>query len=251
MKSIQLGGYNQLALVTTINFDKVITIGDPISQAKIFEAQAADELIFLDLDARNNNRNPIIEIIREASEEIFMPFTVGGGVNNLEDFRLLLSNGADKISINTSAVENPELIIEAAKVFGSSTVVVSIDYRYEDDGNPLVYTNGGNNKTNLSPIKWAIECEKLGAGEILLTCIDLDGTSKGLDNKLTNEVVCNVSIPVITSGGCGLASHFSDGFIDGNADAVSAGTYFSFKDQNPMQTRSHIRNSGIPIRFHN
>ncbi len=251
MKSIQLGGYNQLALVTTINFDKVITIGDPISQAKIFEAQAADELIFLDLDARNNNRNPIIEIIREASEEIFMPFTVGGGVNNLEDFRLLLSNGADKISINTSAVENPELIIEAAKVFGSSTVVVSIDYRYEDDGNPLVYTNGGNNKTNLSPIKWAIECEKLGAGEILLTCIDLDGTSKGLDNKLTNEVVCNVSIPVITSGGCGLASHFSDGFIDGSADAVSAGTYFSFKDQNPMQTRSHIRNSGIPIRFHN
>ena len=251
MKSIQLGGYNQLALVTTINFDKVITIGDPISQAKIFEAQAADELIFLDLDARNDNRNPIIEIIREASEEIFMPFTVGGGVNNLEDFRLLLSNGADKISINTSAVENPELIIEAAKVFGSSTVVVSIDYRYEDDGNPLVYTNGGNNKTNLSPIKWAIECEKLGAGEILLTCIDLDGTSKGLDNKLTNEVVCSVSIPVITSGGCGLASHFSDGFIDGNADAVSAGTYFSFKDQNPMQTRSHIRNSGIPIRFHN
>jgi len=249
MKSIQLGGQDTLVLVTTRKFDKVITIGDPISQAKIFEAQAADELIFLDLDARTNNRNPVIDIIRGASEEIFMPITVGGGINNLEDFRLLLSNGADRISINTSAVDDPNLIYNASQSYGNSTVVVSIDYRYDDNGSAKVYTKGGNKKTNLNPLDWAMECEKLGAGEILLTCIDLDGTCEGLDNKMTNEVVSRLSIPVITSGGCGLASHFTEGFIDGNAAAVSAGTYFSLKDQNPMQTRSHIKNIGIPIRF--
>ncbi|MDC4205801.1 MAG: imidazole glycerol phosphate synthase cyclase subunit [Candidatus Manganitrophus sp.] len=250
MKTSAHGGSDRKVLVTTIQFKEVLEIGDPVSQAKIYEAQAADELIFLDLDASSDHRKPILEVIRRAAEEIFMPFTVGGGVRSIEDFRDLLSSGADKVSINTAAVETPDLINNAAEVFGAQCVVLSIDCRSEKEGGFRVWINGGRIKTDLDPVAWAIEGEKRGAGEILLTSIDCDGMRCGLDLELTRRVAEAVSIPVIASGGCGAAAHFVEGFQMGRADAVAAGTYFCFKDENPMQTRSQIRNAGIPIRMH-
>ena len=249
LKRSQFGSTARMVLVNTVNFNKIIEIGDPVSQAKIYEAQAADELIFLDLDARIEGRGPLVEIIRKAAEVIFMPFTVGGGVNSIDDFHFLLSNGADKVSINTAAINTPNLIDLASKNFGAQCVVVSIDFRQIKGDEYRVWINGGKTETLLDPVEWAIEVEKRGAGEILLTSIDRDGTGSGLDLELTRRVSESVSIPVITSGGCGLASHFSDGFNKGKADAVAAGSHFSFRDQSPMQTRSHIKNSGVAIRL--
>lgn len=248
LKRSNFGSLSRMVLVNTVNFNKIIEIGDPVSQAKIYEAQAADELIFLDLDARAEGRGPLVEIIRKAAEVIFMPFTVGGGVNSIDDFHFLLTNGADKVSINTTSVLTPDLINTASDSFGAQCVVVSIDFRQVKGDEYHVWINGGKTETMLDPIHWAMEAEKRGAGEILLTSIDRDGTGNGLDLDLTKRVCESVSIPVIISGGCGLASHFSDGFNIGKADAVAAGTHFSFRDQSPMQTRSHIKNSGVEIR---
>jgi len=250
MKARQIGSRKIMVLVTTLQFSKYIEIGDPVSQAKIYEAQAADELIFLDIDASIEERNNLIEVVRKTAKEVFMPITVGGGVRSAEDFRVILSNGADKVSINTAAVANPDLISEAARSFGSQCVVVSIDYRMNDDGDYRVWIKCGKVETKLHPVEWSIECERMGAGEILLTSIDRDGTRHGLDVGLTRRITDSVSIPVITSGGCGLASHFIDGFLSGKANAVSAGTFFCFTDENLMQTRAHIKNAGIPIRLH-
>ena len=250
LKAGRNGLSDRMVLVTTIRFANPITVGDPVSQAKIYEAQCADELIFLDLDASQENRRTLRALVMKAAEQIFMPFTVGGGVREVEDFRTLLLSGADKVSINTGAVENPELIDRAAGAFGRQCVVLSIDYRQEADGAYRVWTSGGNRRTQLDPVDWACEGERRGAGEILLTSIDRDGTRQGLDLELTRRVAQSVSVPVITAGGCGKASHFIDGFTTGRADAVAAGTYFCFKDENPMQTRSQIKNAGIPIRQH-
>jgi len=250
MKRSRFGGTARMVLVTTVQFRDVLEIGDPVSQAKIYQAQAADELVFLDLDASTDNRETMVNVVRKASEEIFMPFTVGGGVRSLADFRLMLSNGADKVSINTAAVETPDLIDQASARFGAQCVVLSIDYRRNAAGGYEVWTRGGRQSTGLDPVQWAVEGEKRGAGEILLSSIDRDGTRQGLDLELTRRVAESVSIPVITSGGCGTAAHFVDGFLIGKADAVSAGTYFCFKDENPMQTRAQIKNSGTPIRIH-
>ena len=241
---------DRLVLVTTKQFNQTFEIGDPVSQAKIYEAQAADELIFLDLDASTENRDTILDIVKKCSEEIFMPFTIGGGVRNLKDFVKLLSNGADKVSINTAAVENPGLINTAANMFGAQCVVLSIDYKKEANGDYCVYIKGGKQKTNLHPVEWAIEGEKRGAGEILITSINHDGMRNGLDHEISSKIASSITIPLIISGGCGYTQHFIDGFLLGNADAVSAGTYFNFKDENPMQTRAQIRNAGIPIRLH-
>ena len=250
LKQSRFGSTPRMVLVTTIRFNEVIEIGDPISQAKIYEAQAADELIFLDLDASSENRETLINVVKQASEEIFMPFTVGGGVRNKDDFRKLLANGADKVSINTGAVEKPDMIREVSDIFGAQCVVLSIDYRSNGNHESWVWIKGGKEKTPLNPVQWAIEGEKRGAGEILLTSIDHDGTRRGLDLETARKVTSAVSIPVILSGGCGLTSHFIEGFIQGKADGISAGTYFCFKDENPMQTRSQISNAGIPIRMH-
>ncbi len=248
MKARRMGSEQRMVLVTTIEFDTVIEIGDPISQAKIYQAQAADELIFLDLDATHESRMAKVEIIRRAAEEIFMPFTVGGGVQSIEDIRVLLSNGADKVSINTAAVENPDMIRQAVERFGSSTIVASIDYKKNIRGEYRVYTRGGRQETPKDPIEWAQECGELGVGEICLTSIECDGRKNGLDIHMIQRIVNSVSVPVIASGGCGLASHFVDGFNAG-ASAVAAGTFFSFQDQNFMQTRAHIRNGNVPIRM--
>ena len=250
MKAGRFGSAVRKVLVTTIRFDRVIEIGDPVSQAKIYEAQAADELIFLDLDASAEHRDTFLDVVRRCAGEIFMPITVGGGVRTIRDFRRALAEGADKVSVNTAAVERAELITEAAETFGVQCVVLAIDYRRTGNGNGRVWIRGGREETPLDPVSWAEEGERRGAGEILLTAIDRDGTRQGLDLELTRRVAERVSIPVIASGGCGLASHFVDGFLEGKADAVSAGTYFCFKDENPMQTRSRIKNAGIPIRLH-
>lgn len=250
MKESHSAFSNRMVLVTTKQFENALEIGDPVSQAKIYEAQAADELIFLDLDASLEKRKPRIDIVRLAAKEIFMPFTVGGGVSSIEDFRVLLANGADKVSINTAAVQNPALINKASEMFGSQCVVLSIDYKKNKNGQYFVWIAGGKQQTDLDPIKWAHEGALRGAGEILLTSIDRDGTRTGLDLEVTRKVSENVSLPIISSGGCGSASHFVDGFVAGKADAISAGTYFCFKDENPMQTRSQIKNAGIPIRFY-
>jgi cyclase len=250
MKASRFGASTRMVLVTTVQFDKVIEVGDPVSQAKIYEAQAADELIFLDLDASLENRETVVEVVRKAAEQIFMPFTVGGGVRSVAHFRTLLSSGADKVSINTAAVKDPGLIDEASAIFGAQCVVLSIDYRREGNGQYRVWIRGGSVKTGLDPVQWAVEGGRRGAGEILLTSIDRDGTRQGLDLALTRRVADSVSIPVIAAGGCGLASHFVDGFLIGKADAVAAGTFFCFRDENPMQTRSQIKNAGIPIRLH-
>jgi len=240
----------QLVLVTTVNFDRVIEIGDPVSQAKIYEAQAADELIFVDLDATREGRLTDVKNVRRAAEEIFMPITVGGGVRTVEDFRYLLSNGADKVTVNTAALKNTKLLTDASRMFGSQCVVLSIDYKKVSNGVYEVWSNGGTVNTHRDVTEWALEGERLGAGEILLTSIDRDGSRSGIDIECTKNVVSSVSIPVITSGGCGLARHFVEGFKEGGANAVCAGTYFSFKDENPMQCRAQIKNAGIPIRLH-
>lgn len=249
---LKTSSYNssKTVLVITKEFNQVIEIGDPVSQSKIYQDQAADELIFINIDRHEKEIYNLCKIIRKVSEEIFMPITVGGGVKNEEDFRNLLSNGADKISINTIAVTNPQFIKIASEKFGAQCVVVSIDYRMELDGTFRVYINNGQEKTSIDPVSWAIECEKMGAGEILLTSIDNDGMRKGLNLEISERISTKLSIPVINSGGCGIAQHFIDGFLIGKADAISSGTFFALQDQSFMQTRSQIKNAGIEIRVH-
>ena len=247
---MRLGNVERMVLVTTVQFEQGSQVGDPISQAKIYQAQNVDELIFLDLDATLQARSTLTGVVEEAAEELFMPLTVGGGVRSIADFRALLRCGADKISINTAAVENDSLITRAADTFGAQCVVVSIDYRRTVGGQCKVFTRGGRHDTGMDPVDWAKTCAQRGAGEILLTSIDRDGTCMGLDIELTRRVADAVSIPIVTSGGCGSAAHFVEAFSKGLADAVAAGTFFCHKDQTPLQTRARISNAGIPIRLH-
>lgn len=241
----------KLVLVITKKYDGIIEIGDPISQAKIYQHQGADELIFVNIDRQKKSIEQLAEVIAKVSEEIFMPITVGGGVKTLEDFRFLLSNGADKISINTEAIEDPNFISIAAEKYGAQCVVVSIDYKMDQTtGKYFVYKENGSVKTDIDPVEWAYKCEKLGSGELLLTCIDNDGMKNGLELDISQQIATNISIPLIVSGGCGLAQHFSDGYLIGMADAVAAGSFFAHRDQNFMQTRSQIRNSGVEIRMY-
>jgi len=240
----------KVVLVVTKQFNETIEIGDPVSQAKIFQAQSADELIFINIDRNTNGIEMLAKIINKVSEEIFMPITVGGGIKTVEDFRVLLSNGADKISINTIAVKNPEFITITSEKYGAQCVVINIDYKKNANGDYKVYINCGQEETDYHPLDWAIKVEELGAGELLLCNIDCDGMRGGLDVDMTRQISEAVSIPVITSGGCGLAEHFVDGFLTGKADAVAAGTFFAHRDQNFMQTRSQIKNSGVNIRMH-
>jgi cyclase len=235
-------------LVTTIGFGQCIKIGDPVSQAKIYQAQNVDELILVDLDSLGPTAD-LVALLKKTTENIFMPITVGGGVRSVENFRLLLQSGADKVAVNTYANKTPELLNEASAQFGAQCVVASIDFKKNMDGHYRVIVEGGRADTKRDLVDWAKECENRGAGELLLTSIDRDGFKSGLELEAVRLVAKNVNIPVIAGGGCGVSSHFVEGFMAG-ADAVAAGTFFCHQDQSPMQCRSHIKNAGIPIRLH-
>ena len=239
-----------MSLVTTVEYDKIVEIGDPVSQAKIYEAQLVDELIFVDLSHSKGKGEEglLLDVLRTAAQEVFLPLTIGGGVKTLQHVRNLLMNGADKVCINTISLENPKFISEAARIFGSQCVVVSIDYKRDENGLFKVYGNSGTIKYDINPLDWAKQVEIMGAGEVLLTCIDNDGKRKGLELDISKLICESLSIPVILSGGCGNAAHFIDGFKIAKAEAVASGTFFCFQDQNPMQTRGHIKNAGIEIR---
>lgn len=251
IKNKTYGNLVRPILVTTRNYEQVFEIGDPVSQAKIYEAQLADELVVLNIDSIPISKDiELLAIIERLASETFMPLTVGGGVSSLDDFALVLESGADKITINTAAIENPGLITQAANRFGAQCVVVSVDYRQiKSKGNYVVFSHSAKNNTNLDVVEWAKKVVDAGAGEILLTDADRDGVGNGLNIEVGENITSVVDVPVILSGGCGVAQHFVDGFLKTNAEGLSAGTFFSFRDQNPMQTRAHVRSAGIPIRI--
>jgi cyclase len=241
------GTRRRAVIVTTLHFTDPVEVGEPASVAKVLEAQAADELLLLDIDASRERSGPATDVLKRVAERVFMPLTAGGGIRSPQDVRELLRQGADKVSLNSAALARPELIRESAQSFGSQCVVVSIDARRASDGSYRVFARGGSEPTPWEAAAWAREAESLGAGEILVTSIDRDGTRQGLDLELLRRVVAAVAVPVIASGGCGRAEHLVAGFNAG-ADAVAAGTYFCFEDQSFMQARAQVRNAGIPIR---
>lgn len=244
-------GATRPILVVTKNYEQVSDVGDPISQAKIYEAQLADELIVLNIDSVPvATDRTLLNMIERLASETFMPLAVGGGVTKVEDFALLLERGADKVSINAAAVLDPSLISRAAERFGSQCVVVSIDFRYDPTTQrPVVMTHHAARDAGVEVIEWAQRAARAGAGEILLTDADRDGTGIGLNLAVGKAVAATVDVPVILSGGCGVAQHFVDGFLVAHAEGVAAGTFFCFRDQNPMQTRAHVRSAGIPVRL--
>lgn len=237
-------------LVTTRAYRESVEVGDPVSQAKIYEAQLADELIVLNIDGTPiKDDDTMLDLIERLASETFMPLCVGGGVRDVDDFGLLLERGADKVSVNSAALDRPELVTEAAGRYGAQCVVVSIDCREAKDGSLQVVRDHGQRPAGRELLDWAREAVARGAGELLLCDVDRDGSGAGLNIRLGREVALAVPVPVVLAGGCGLAEHFVEGFRDGLAEGVAAGTFFCFRDQGPMQTRAHIRNGGIPIRM--
>jgi imidazole glycerol-phosphate synthase subunit HisF len=235
-------------MVKTIQFDKLRDVGNPVTAAKIYNAQSADELIFLDILASKEDRRALINIIDRVTEECFMPFAVGGGVRSLDDIKMLQKAGADKISINTAAVEHPNFIKEAAEKFGSANIVVSIDFR-KVNGKNVVFIKAGTQETRLDPVAWAVEAERLGAGEILLNNIDRDGTMAGYDIETIKTVANAIRIPLIACGGAGTLQDFVDGIKYGGASAVAAGSIFHFTDQSPIKARFYMKEAGLNIRY--
>ena len=241
---------NKGRVVKGVNFVNLIDAGDPVEVAKAYNAMRADEIVFLDITATHEGRDTLYDVIARAAEQVFIPLTVGGGISSVEHFRALLNLGADKISINSSAVRNPNLITDAALKFGRQCVVVAIDAKRNDKGSFDVYLNGGRINTGIDAIEWAIEAEKKGAGEILLTSMDGDGTKAGYDLDLTRRVCEAVNIPVIASGGAGKMSHFRD-VLDGSvgADAALAASLFHFKELEIKTLKEYLKNEGIPVRM--
>ena len=236
-------------VVKGVNFVNLIDAGDPVEIAAAYDKAGADELVFLDITASSDNRGTVVDMVRRVAEKVFIPFTVGGGIRTVEDFKVLLREGADKISINSSAINTPELISNAVDRFGSQCVVVAIDARRREDGSGWnVYKNGGRIDTGLDAIEWAMKADKLGAGEILLTSMDCDGTKAGYDIELTRLISQNVSIPVIASGGAGTKEHFYDALSDGCADAALAASLFHFKELEIMDLKKYLAERGVPVR---
>lgn len=224
--------------------------GDPVEVAKFYDRSGADELVFLDITASSDARATVVDMVRKVAENVFIPFTVGGGIRTVEDFKMLLREGADKISINSSAIDRPELISEAADKFGSQCVVVAIDARRrEDQSGWNVYKNGGRVDTGLDAIEWAKKVNQLGAGEILLTSMDCDGTKAGYDCELTRLIADRVSIPVIASGGAGTREHFLDALTRGGADAALAASLFHFKELEIQDLKQYLAGQGLSVRL--
>lgn len=223
--------------------------GDPVECAKAYDLQGADELVFLDITASSDGRNTMLDVVQRTAEQCFMPLTVGGGIRTIEDVRTMLLAGADKVSMNTSAIQTPRLIAESANQFGSQCIVVAIDAKRNGDGGWTVYTHGGRRATDLDAVAWAREVARLGAGEILLTSMDADGTKDGYDIALTAAVSAAIEIPVIASGGAGTLDHMVDVLSQGRADAVLAASIFHFGEFTIAQAKHHLDAAGIPVRM--
>ena len=238
-------------VVKGVNFVELRDAGDPVEIARRYDEQGADELTFLDITASSDDRDLILHVIEDVASQVFIPLTVGGGVRRVEDVRRLLNAGADKISINTSAVTNPELIAETAAKYGSQCIVVAIDAKAKANGEPgwEVYTHGGRKATGLDAIEWARKMQALGAGELLLTSMDRDGTKIGFNLELTRAVSDAVTIPVIASGGVGNLDHLVDGVIKGNASAVLAASIFHYGEYTVQQAKAHMAKAGITVRL--
>lgn len=240
---------NNGRVVKGVNFVNLRDAGDPIEIAAAYDKAGADEVVFLDITASSDNRGTVVDMVRKVAEKVFIPFTVGGGIRTVEDFKVLLREGADKISINSSAINTPNLIGDAADKFGSQCVVVAIDARRRADGSGWnVYKNGGRIDTGLDAVEWAMRANELGAGEILLTSMDCDGTKAGYDIELTKLIADNVSIPVIASGGAGTKEHFYDALVDGHADAALAASLFHYKELKIMDLKNYLADRGVSVR---
>lgn len=240
---------NKGRVVKGVNFVNLIDAGDPVEVAKTYNAMRADEIVFLDITASHEGRNTMYDVIAKAAEQVFIPLTVGGGISSVEHFRNLLNLGADKISVNSAAVKNPDLITEAALRFGRQCVVVAIDAKRNDRGSFDVYLNGGRINTGIDAIQWAVEAEKRGAGEILLTSMDCDGTKAGYDLSLTKQVAEAVGIPVIASGGAGKKQHFKDVLTEGKADAALAASLFHFRELEISDLKQYLAQNGVCVRI--
>lgn len=237
-------------VVKGTNFVNLRDAGDPVEVAAAYDKAGADEVVFLDITATSDDRNTTVDLVRRVAEKVFIPFTVGGGIRTVDDFKTLLREGADKISINSAAINNPLLISEAADKFGSQCVVVAIDAkRREDKSGWDVYRSGGRINTGLDAIEWAQKACELGAGEILLTSMDCDGTKAGYDIELTRHITDVVNIPVIASGGAGTMEHFADAFEKANADAVLAASLFHYKEMEIMDLKKYLHERNIPVRM--
>ena len=237
-------------VVKGVSFVELRDAGDPVEIAAAYDKAGADEVVFLDITASSDARNTVVDMVRRVAEKVFIPFTVGGGIRTVEDFKVLLREGADKISINSSAINNPCLISQAADKFGSQCVVVAIDAKRRPDGSGWnIYKNGGRIDVGIDAIEWAMRVEKLGAGEILLTSMDCDGTKAGYDNELTAMVAEHVSIPVIASGGAGTKEHFYDALTKGKADAALAASLFHYKDLEIRELKQYLSGRGLPVRL--
>jgi cyclase len=240
---------NDGRVVKGTNFIHLRDAGDPVQAAVEYDRQGADELVFLDITASVQKRGTIVDMVRQVADRIFIPFTVGGGIRTTEDFTVLLRAGADKVSVNSAAVLNPELIRQAAQKFGSQCVVCAIDAKRRERGGWTVYLNGGREDTGLDAVEWAKKAVFLGAGEILLTSMDCDGTKNGYDLELTRTVSEQVGVPVIASGGAGKMEHFYDAFTAGRADAVLAASLFHFGEVSIPELKAYLREKGIPVRL--
>lgn len=240
---------NNGRVVKGINFINLRDAGDPVEVAAAYDKAGADEVVFLDITASSDHRATVVDMVRKVAEKVFIPFTVGGGIRTVDDFKALLREGADKISINSSAINNSRLISDAADKFGSQCVVVAIDARRREDGSGWnVYKNGGRIDTGLDAIEWAMKANALGAGEILLTSMDCDGTKTGYDIELTRMIADNVSIPVIASGGAGTKEHFYDALTEGHADAALAASLFHYKELEIMDLKNYLADRGVSVR---
>lgn len=237
-------------VVKGVNFVNLQDAGDPVEIAAAYDKAGADELVFLDITASSDNRNTVVDMVRRVAEKVFIPFTVGGGIRTVEDFKMLLREGADKISINSSAINNPRLISDAADKFGRQCVVVAIDARRRADGSGWnVFKNGGRIDTGLDALEWAIKADRLGAGEILLTSMDCDGTKAGYDDELNRIIAESVSVPVIASGGAGTMEHFHSALTEGKADAALAASLFHYKELEIMELKRYLSEKGVPVRI--
>ena len=241
---------NNGRVVKGVNFVNLRDAGDPVEIAAAYDGGGADELVFLDIPASWDNRRTVVDMVRKVAETVFIPFTVGGGIRTVEDFRMLLREGADKISINSSAIDNPRLISDAADKFGRQCVVVAIDARRRADGKGWnIYKHGGRVDVGTDALEWAMEADRLGAGEILLTSMDCDGTRNGYDNELTSLIASHVSVPVIASGGAGNKEHFYDALTKGGADAALAASLFHYKELEIRDLKKYLWERGIAVRM--